>query len=54
MEFKDQLHLSGASSLEDLCKNETLVGTVLKNVANLAKNELERFEIPQQIKVHDV
>ena len=50
MEFKDELGLIN-TTMEDLCKNETLVDLVLKNVTTVAKKGLERFEIPQQIKV---
>ena len=51
MDFRDQLCLSNNISMTDLCKNETLVDLVLKDVMATAKNGLERFEIPQQIKV---
>lgn len=51
LEFRDQLCLPNTLSREDLCTNETLVDVILKSVTNFVQNKLERFEIPQQVKL---
>ena len=36
---------------EELCANETLIDVVLKEIIEMAKPHLERFEIPRKIAV---
>ena len=50
-DIRNQLGLSSSTSKEDLCNNETLVDAVLKEIIEMAKQQLERFEIPRKIKV---
>ena len=51
MEYQEELCLNNSSSFEDLCENEDVVNLILKSMTALVKNDLERFEIPRQIKV---
>ena len=51
MEYREQLCLNKPCTFEDLCENEAMVDFILKSVKSFVKNDLERFEIPRQIKV---
>ena len=51
MEYREQLCLNKTCTFEDLCDNEAMVDFILKSVRAFVKNDLERFEIPWQVKV---
>ena len=48
---RNQLGLSSSTSKEELCANETLIDVVLKEIIEMAKPHLERFETPRKIAV---
>ena len=50
-EIRDQLGISSSTSKDELCNNDDVQGIVLKEMIEMAKPQLERFEIPRQIKV---
>ena len=50
-EIRDQLGISSSTSKDELCNNDDVQGVVLKEMIEMAKPQLERFEIPRQIKV---
>ena len=51
LEFRAQIGLNDITSMDELCKNETLADVILKSIRSMVKDQLERFEIPQEIKV---
>ena len=51
MDYREQLGVNNSSTFEDLCENEAVVDLILKSMTSLVKNDLQRFEIPRQIKV---
>ena len=51
IEIGDNLGITSFKSKEELYNDETLVAFVLKEMIEMAKSQLERFETPRQIKV---
>ena len=51
IEIGDNLGITSFKSKDELYNDETLVAFVLKEMIEMAKSQLERFETPRQIKV---
>ena len=50
-EIRDQLGIASSKSKDDHCNDDDVLDIVLKEMIEMAKPQLERFEIPRQIKV---